>query len=169
MSKPAWSWNDYQRVKRLEQRRAARALERRSDRAQRSGEGSTADDARGCEGRVAETAQAQPVPERVEAVPGDHGVVPPKTRQACIVPVRPAAPPPPVRSVCVSIEGLGERLAARQAVGGSIGANYDKRKSGVSVWCDQCERLVKRDKVMRCRSRFCKAKAAAAEAARMLP
>lgn len=74
-----------------------------------------------------------------------------------------------MRAVPVSIEALGERLAARPALGGSIGANYETRKKGLSVWCDQCERLVKRDKVMRCRSRFCTAKAAAAEAARVIP
>lgn len=77
-------------------------------------------------------------------------------------PVIPAfEPKPSVRAVAIPIEALKDRPAARPSNGRSVGAQYDARALGLTVWCDQCERMVKREKALRCPSRFCKAKSAA--------
>lgn len=66
MSKPAWSWADYERCKRREERRAKRAAAEISS-VQAQGV-TTADSASGCEGRAAEVSIG-PAPAKVAASP----------------------------------------------------------------------------------------------------
>lgn len=97
--------------------------------------------------------------------PVDDGATPPKTHQACVkatLPMPPPRPPrSPMRAVPVAIEALADRPASKPMLGRSIGAGYDARAKGLTVWCEQCERMVMREQAQRCGSRFCKAKSAA--------
>lgn len=80
-----WSWADYEREKRAEERKAAK---RAAALNQKSGEGSTADDTRGCEGRVAVRGKAGCPAPNVSRRSPESVVRPPETRQACPVPER---------------------------------------------------------------------------------
>lgn len=79
-SKYAWSWADYERCKRAEERKAARAAAK----AKKSGEFQTADTTRGCEGRVAVMEEAATPRPNVSRRSPEGVVRPPKTRQACV-------------------------------------------------------------------------------------
>lgn len=127
----------------------------------------TADDASGCEGGAAEVLSG---PAPVDGLVADPPMVAVKARQSRVEhqPREPRPFPAPacppkraVRAVAIPIEALKDRPAARPSNGRSVGAQYDARALGLTVWCDQCERMVKREKALRCPSRFCKAKSAA--------
>lgn len=108
MSKPAWSWKDYERAKRAEERKA---LKQRSDSAdkdaakraaaldaapaseQDTGEFQWPDSTRGHEGRVADGSDGLAPAANVSRRSPVDRVVPPKTRQACKSP----KPAPPIK------------------------------------------------------------------------
>lgn len=109
MSKPAWSWKDYERCKRAEERKAARVAAKLAAAQTNSGEVLRPDSTRGPEGRVADNVSAKrseesPVPTALKQRSGSADmnvsrrspvdrVVPPKARQACVSP----KPAPPIK------------------------------------------------------------------------